>query len=52
MSETHHFEVLDFATDLGVTLPSIQVAYQLYGTLEAGRKTVLVSTCFGETVSR
>ncbi|KAL8281539.1 hypothetical protein RQP46_006223 [Phenoliferia psychrophenolica] len=51
MSEVQHFHVTDFATDHGGILPAVQVAYKVDGTLSADRKTVLVSTCFGETLS-
>ena len=50
MPDTQHFKIADFAIDGGAPLPSVQVAYQLHGSLAPGRKTVLVSTCFGEKV--
>jgi homoserine acetyltransferase len=49
------FKSPDFALDCGTTLPSVVVAYQTYGKRVgadgAKCRVVLVSTCFGETVS-
>jgi homoserine acetyltransferase len=49
------FKSPDFALDCGTTLPEVVVAYQTYGKRVgadgAKHRAVLVSTCFGETVS-